>query len=112
VSKYKAEPVIIGGIRFDSKKEAARGFDLQMLQKAGQISDLKFQVPFILQEEFVRDGKTERAIKYLADATYIENGKLIVEDTKSAITKGLPVYRMKRKMLLYKYPEIILRENI
>lgn len=111
-SKYHSQKVIINGQKFDSKKEAKRGFDLQLLEKAGKIAGLQFQVPFVLQESFKINGKTERAITYVADAVYFENGKMVVEDTKSDMTRKLPVYRMKRKMLLFRYRDITFRENV
>lgn len=109
--KYNAQKVVIDGVKYDSKKEAARAQELMMLQRVGRISGLKFQVPFILLDPFKHDGKTERAIKYVADAVYFENGRYIVEDTKSPATRVNRVYQMKRKMLLARYPEITFREH-
>lgn len=111
VGKYNAQKVVIDGQKFDSKKEAARAQELKMFERVGRISDLKFQVPFVLLDSFKHDGKTERAIKYVADAVYFENGRYIVEDTKSPATRLNRVYQMKRKMLLARYPEITFREN-
>ena len=111
-NRYHAKKCIIDGVLYDSKKEAARAQDLILLEKAGQICDLKFQVPFLLQDNFEHDGEKYRKIEYFADAVYSENGKLIVEDTKSFITRKDPVYRLKKKMLLFRYPDIIFRENL
>ena len=83
-----------------------------MLEKAGVISALRFQVPFELQPSFKRDGKTIRAIVYVADAVYFENGEWIVEDTKSPATAAKESYRLKKKLFLFKYPEYTFRENI
>jgi hypothetical protein len=33
--KYRATPIILDGIRFDSKREAKRWAELQLLQRAG-----------------------------------------------------------------------------
>ena len=46
--KYRNEKVIVDGISFDSKKEAARYRELKMLERSGAISGLKMQVPFEL----------------------------------------------------------------
>lgn len=83
-----------------------------MLEKAGIISSLHFQVPFELQPSFKRDGKTIRKIEYVADAVYVEKGLTIVEDTKSRPTAAKAEYRIKKKLFLYKYPEYTFRENI
>lgn len=112
MNKYHAKKVVIDGTKYDSQKEARRGEELKMLERAGLISGLQFQVPFELQPSFKVGIKTERAIIYVADAVYLERGKKIVEDTKSAMTRKLPVYGIKRKMLMYRYPDIDFRENI
>ncbi len=36
---------------------------------------------------------------YLADFTYNRNGKEIVEDVKSEMTRKLPVYKLKKKLM-------------
>lgn len=104
-SKYRAKKVTIDGITFDSKKEARRYQVLKMLERTGQIKDLKLQVPYELQPSFKYDGKTVRAIKYVADFEYIMRGKngnavKVVEDTKGYKTE---VYLLKKKMFLFKY---------
>jgi hypothetical protein len=85
--------VTIDGIRFDSKKEARRWFELVSLQRQGKISGLVRQVTIPIRVNDVV------VCRYRADAKYIENGKIIVEDTKSKITKTNPVYRLKKKLL-------------
>lgn len=112
-NKYHSKKITIDGIVFDSRKEAARWRELALLEKAGQITGLKLQVPFELlpaqYETFERYGKKgqrlkdgsrciEKAVIYKADFVYIENGKTIVEDTKGFKTKD---YILKRKMILY-----------
>ena len=83
-----------------------------MLEKAGVISDLRFQVRFELQPAFKSLGKTIRKIEYVADAVYVLDGKTIVEDTKSPATAAKDSYRLKKKLFLYKYPDYLFRENI
>jgi hypothetical protein len=92
---------------YDSKKEANRAFELEMLEKYGKIHNLQKQVPFVLQEGYTnKQGKKIRPITYIADFTYEEDGKIIVEDTKGVETE---VFKIKRKMLEYKYPDIEFR---
>ena len=100
MSKYGAKPTIIGGIKFASKAEAQRYVVLNHLEKAGKISDLILQPNFILQEKFSHYGKIIRAISYVADFLYLENGKSIVEDVKGMKT---PVYELKLKLFLSLY---------
>lgn len=107
-AKYFNHKTVYNGIVYDSKKEAKRAYELEMLQRAGLISNLEKQKVFELQPSFKINGKTERAITYLADFVYIKDNKTIVEDTKGFKTD---VYKIKRKMLLYKYPDIIFVES-
>jgi hypothetical protein len=110
-NKYYNKKVTVDGITFDSKKEANRYCELRLLERAGQIKNLERQKVFELiptQREILPEkdkngnhkvGKViERPIKYKADFTYIENGKLVVEDTKGYRTTE---YVMKRKMMLF-----------
>ena len=100
----------ITSITFSSKAEAVRGTDLFLLEKAGVISELEYQPNFLIHDSFKRNGKTIRAIKYIADFQYIrtEDGSVIVEDVKGMKTS---VYQMKKKMFLKKYgDQLIFRE--
>ena len=82
-SKYKNEKVEFNGRTFDSKREAKRAGELELLQKMGKISDLKYQVRF---EVIPKQGK-KRAAYYVADFTYVEAGQPIVEDAKGHRTR-------------------------
>jgi hypothetical protein len=99
---------------FDSKKEMRRYSQLVILQKLGKISNLKRQVSFELLPAQKINGKVvEHAVTYIADFVYDEHyasGDLesrwdwwrqVVEDVKSEITKKLPVYIIKRKLMLF-----------
>lgn len=107
-SKYNARKAVIDGITFDSKKEAGYYCELKMLKMAGKVKEFEMQVPFELQPKFKHGGNTVRAIKYLADfvVTYTD-GHVEVVDVKGDPTD---VYKLKRKMLLYRYPDINFRE--
>lgn len=108
--KYHNRKVTIDGITFDSKKEANRYQELKLLQKAGEISDLRLQVKYILipaqykpdrigKRGGIKKGKIiERECSYIADFVYQENGETVVEDTKGIKTKD---YIIKRKLMLY-----------
>ena len=102
-NKYKNKKVIVDGIKFDSKKEMSYYIKLSMLQNLGKISELKTQVKFELQPSFEFNGKKIRPIYYIADFTYIQDGKLHIVDTKGIRTD---VYKLKKKMMMYKGYEI------
>lgn len=111
-SKYKNKKVVYDGIKFDSKKEGARYWQLKQLEKLGYIKDLKMQVPYLLIDTIKYKGKTYPKTQYYADFQYMEvkTGKVIVEDVKSEITRKDKTYRLKIKLLLSKYPDIDFEE--
>jgi hypothetical protein len=87
---------------FGSRKEERRYRELELLQASGAISGLRPHPEFLLIPP-QRDAKgriLERSCKYIADASYVENGALVVEDTKSRITQT-PTFVVKRKLLLF-----------
>lgn len=99
--KYRNKPVVIDGIRFDSKAEAKRYQELELLQRSRGIHDLKRQVVFALY------GKNGSPIcKYKADFMYSENDKVVVEDVKGVVTKD---FSIKRKLFNDNYPDIEFR---
>ena len=109
VNKYHNIKTIVNGIEFDSKKEARRYQDLLYLQKSGYIENLELQKPFELQPSFKKNGKTIRAITYIADFYYFDilENKWVVEDTKGVRTD---VYKLKKKLFEYKYPKLTIEE--
>lgn len=111
--KYRNKKTQVDMYLFDSVLEAKRYKQLALLERAGEIKNLKLQVPFLLQESFRKNGKTYRKIEYMADFVYEEKGKTIVEDTKGIKTD---VFKIKQKLFEYKYPnlrlKIVTREEI
>lgn len=114
-AKYNNRKITRDGLTFDSLKEYRRFCELRLLEKAGEIQNLERQKPFELipaqYEYYVRYGKNgkrlkdgkrciEKSVVYNADFVYTENGKIVVEDTKSSVTKTKD-YVLKRKMMLY-----------
>lgn len=55
--KYNNKKVTVDGYIFDSALEAKRYRQLVLLQRAKQISNLRLQVPFLLQESFKKNRK-------------------------------------------------------
>lgn len=99
--KYRNAKVEYQGMTFDSKHELKRYTQLQDMQEVGLISDLKRQAKFTLIPSQYVDGRcVERPCSYIADFTYMQNGELIVEDTKSKATRTKD-YVIKRKLMLY-----------
>ncbi len=85
---------------FDSKLEAKRYEQLKAMEERGEITELKTQVPFELIPSQRIDGKVvERPCRYIADFTYLQEGKLVVEDAKGM---ARPEYIIKRKLMLFR----------
>lgn len=106
--KYHNNKCEVDGIKFDSALECNYYCQLKMLRMRGEVKDFEMQVPFVLQPSFKREGKTIRAIKYIADfVVTLADGTQEVVDTKGYPTAE---YKLKRKLLLYKYPNIKFRE--
>ena len=108
MTKYNARKTTVRGIKFDSKLEANRYLVLLSAQQQGRIAELSLQPKFTLQDGF-RDarGKKHRAITYKADFAYkTPCGSIVIEDAKGVQT---PVFKLKKKLLLHKYPEINFR---
>ena len=106
MNKYRNNQVQIDRYVFDSQLEGTRYRQLKLLERAGEISNLRLQVPFILQDSFKKNGKTYRKIEYIADFVYEEKGQTIVEDTKGMKTD---VFKIKQKLFEYKYPNLTLK---
>jgi len=104
-SKYNSRKVSVDGITFDSRKEAQKYIALKLLQRAGEILSYELQPEFELQPGYRdKDGKWVRPVKYRADFRVTHpDGRVVVIDTKGYRTKD---YLIKKKMLLYRYPEI------
>lgn len=100
-SKYWSKITKVDNIDFDSTKEAKRYNDLKLLEKVWEISHLKLQPKFLLQESFKYDWKTEKRISYIADFSYCDiHWNVIIEDVKGFKTD---IYKIKRKLFLFKY---------
>lgn len=104
--KYGATPTRVDGIRFDSKREAERYGELKLLEEAGEIESLQLQPRFQLMAKATVGREKLRAVVYVGDFAYTEDGRQVVEDVKGVET---PIWRLKRNMFLWLYPDIELR---
>jgi len=95
-NKYGAMKTEYNGEMYDSKAEAHRAFELDMMEKSGLINDLERQKKFPVSI----NGKV--VFTYIADFTYIdlEKKKLVVEDVKGMRT---PMFNLKKKCVEAQY---------
>jgi hypothetical protein len=112
--KYNNTVVSVDGIKFDSKKEAARYKELKTLQRVGVICNLETQPTYKISIGGVTDPATGRkmaARRYTADFRYLERGEVVVEEIKSAGTRKETAYRLRRQLFLEQYgSKIIFKE--
>lgn len=116
-TKYNARRILYDGQAFDSKKEYQRYCELKVLEAAGEITELRRQVKYIIipaQREPDRTGARggkirgkviEREAAYIADFVYLDrDGKTVVEDVKGYRDgQAYALFVIKRKLMLERY---------
>lgn len=91
-NKYGAKKTQVGQITFDSKKEATRWIELRLLERGGEISELRRQVKVELIGQYrPLYTRTGRKMKLTFDFAYIEDGVEVYEDSKGAWTRDFEV---------------------
>lgn len=98
------------GIKFRSKKEMERYCELQILIKAGEITDLQTQVKFEVAPAVPWNGRKIKPINYYADFVYMDKqtGKKVIEDCKG---QRLPLYLLKRSHVILNNPDCWFKES-
>lgn len=90
--KYKAQPIKVDNVRYDSKKEAKYAGQLKILQKAGKIDFFLRQIPFDLPG----------GIKYRIDfVEFHSDGSVHFVDIKGFMTQ---IAKIKIKQVESLYP--------
>lgn len=96
MNKYHAKKVWVDNLLFASQAEATRYAALKLMERMGLIEDMKMQVPFELAPSVIIDGRKKPSLRYFADFTYMEHGKLVIEDVKGIRT---PVFTIKKHLM-------------
>lgn len=94
-SKYGNVKVEFDGYWFDSKKESRRYLELREKAKRFEISQLEVHAEFPLMVEGKLIATYVCDFKYRTSPDFI----LVVEDVKSAATRVIQKYRMKKKLM-------------
>ena len=99
-NKYNASTSESDGVKFDSKAEARRYAELQILLKSGKIKNLVTHPAFEILPAFEYMGQKVRAMNYSADFMYYDNelGRTIIEDVKGYPTRE---FKTRWKMIQY-----------
>ena len=91
-SKYGAKKTMVGDVQFASKKEAQRYMELQLLERAGEISNLRRQVKIdLIGQHRPLYTRTGRKMRYTADFAYVEDGVEVIEECKGHWTRDFEV---------------------
>lgn len=107
-NKFRAKPTLVDGIRFDSRKEARRYQELRLLERAGEIKDLKLQEAIFLQgQKGPLLTRTGRKMRLTVDFFYTcaATGDPVYEDTKGVRTKDYEVRKAVVEAMGYKIKE-------
>jgi hypothetical protein len=109
-SKYHAQKVVVDGIPFDSKAEAAFYQHLRLLERAGEVVGIELQPAFTLQEtlrKFSRQlGKvrTWRKRTYTADfRVRYSDGRDVIYDVKGVKTEA---FGLRQALFEARYPDL------
>lgn len=107
IHRTRAKRVEVDGIRFASKKEAARYQQLKLLEKAGDITHLEVHPKFKIvingsPLRYPRTPKGKRGREVIAemDFAYFQGQQRVVEDTKGI---DETVSRLKRALVQHIY---------
>lgn len=90
LSKYRNTRVEFDGHKFSSKLEAKRYSELTLLERAGEIRNLRLQT----RHNLIVEG--QKICAYVADFDYLDKaGMPVTEDTKGFLT---PEFKLKAKL--------------
>ena len=101
IGQGKGQEITIDGYVFDSRMEASYYVNV-LLPKVikGIVKSFSVHPKYILQDKFVKNGQTYRAITYEADFEEVYADHTVIVDVKGMETQqGL----MRRKMFNYRY---------
>lgn len=114
--KFRNKKIKVNDLTFDSKKEFERYLFLKKAEENGEITNLQRQVRFELipaikttettqlkTKSKVVEKVVQKATYYFCDFQYEKDGEIITEDVKIS-PKMLPKdYRLKEKLMLWRY---------
>lgn len=105
-NKYGAKKTIFDGVIFASGKEATRYRELLLLERAGEIRNLKIQPAFQIIDPFEYQGKHVRGAVYTADFEYWEDSRHVVEEVKGGTATQTQAFKLRWKLAKSRYPWI------
>ena len=111
MTKYHAKKTQVNGITFSSRLEADRYEQLLLLEKAGEIAELKLQPELQIMEGWIdpETGEKHRSRFYVGDFKYLDvrSHLYMIEDTKGVETAE---FRLKWEYVQSEYPQYVFRK--
>lgn len=105
----KSKKTEIDGIKFASPGEGERYLELMIRVASGENIEVFLQPKFEIQPKFRKDGVLYRPIRYIADFKIVHgDGRVEIEDVKGWGGYTTDIYKIKRKLFEYQYPELSL----
>lgn len=98
-SKYNNKRTPTDAGMADSQVEAARWAELRLMERAGQITALRFHPRYDLPG----------GVRYEGDSEYVEGGRVVCEDVKGRTAPLTQAFRIMAKLFRATYPDIELR---
>lgn len=106
-AKCPACGMLWSGFTADSSAEARRYGALLLMQRSGQIRELRVHPQYTILPAFRdRHGKRRGPVGYEADFAYLEAGEQVVEDVKGFET---PEWKIKQTLFLHSLRHLELR---
>ncbi len=102
--KFGAQPTVHEGVRYDSKKEAKRAGELDLLKRAGEVAFYLRQVRFPIRppRRDANDKAVDPGEVWVCDfLVWWTSGACTIEDTKGHRT---PAYLRKKRLVEALYP--------
>jgi hypothetical protein len=100
MNKYRNQPQTVGAEKYTSKREASRHQTLLLRERAGEITGLVREVPFVLAPgvKIAGEKRARPALRYVADFVFtdVRWGTVVVADAKGMST---PLYRAKKHLM-------------
>lgn len=98
-SKYSNKRTPTDAGMADSQVEAVRWAELRLMERAGQITALRFHPRYDLPG----------GVRYEGDSEYCEGGRVVCEDVKGRTAPLTQAFRIKANLFRATYPDIELR---
>jgi len=105
-NKFGAAPIVIDGIRFDSKAEGRFYSTLKAREKAGEVYEVEMQPRYVFTHNGVLIGTYKADFRYY-DAT---KKKTVVADVKGVLTEAAAL-RIKIVQALYGVEIVLVRKD-